>query len=60
MSPRRSYARKSDIARAIEAVKACGMDVAGVRLSPDGSMELLDRAAIPKPQNDFDRFEDQL
>lgn len=57
---RRAYARKAEIARAVEALKSCGMDIAGVRLSPDGHIELLEERAIPKAQNDFDRWEAEL
>lgn len=60
MTARRAYARKAEIARAIEAAQACGIDVGGVELSPNGAIRLIDRSAIPQPQNDFDRWEDRL
>lgn len=56
MTGRRSYARKVEIDRAIRAAQACGLDIRGVELSPDGHIRLIDREAIPQPQNDFDRY----
>lgn len=60
MSAHRAYPRKAEIARAMEAAKACGLDVAGVEISPEGHIRLLEARAIPQPQNDFDRWEGQL
>lgn len=60
MTARRAYPRKVEIARAFEAAKACGLDVAGVEISPEGHIRLLEARAIPQPQNDFDRYEGQL
>lgn len=60
MNPRRAYARKIEIARAIEALRACGLDVGSVRLSADGGIEIIERGSVSTPSNDFDRLEDQL
>lgn len=60
MTARRAYPRKVEIARAVAAAKASGIDVAGIEISPGGGIRLLEARAIPQPQNDFDRFEDQL
>ena len=60
MTTRRAYPRKVEITRAVEAAKACGLDVAGIEISPNGSIRLLEERAIPKPENDFDRWEDRL
>ena len=57
---RRAYARKAEIARAIEALRAAGLDVGSVRLSPDGGIELIERGSVPQASNDFDRLESQL
>lgn len=58
--PRRHYPRKVEITRAVTAAKACGIDVAGVEISPEGHIRLLEARAIPQPQNDFDLWEDRL
>lgn len=60
MTAKRAYPRKAEIARAVEAAKACGLDVAGIEVSPNGSIRLLENRAIPQPENDFDRWEDRL
>lgn len=60
MSAERAYPRKIEIARAMDAAKACGLDVAGIEISPQGHIRLLEARAIPQPQNDFDRWEGQL
>lgn len=55
------YPRKAEIARAVEAAKACGLDVAGFEVSPDGTIRIMEaRAVTSPPANDFDRFADQL
>lgn len=60
MTARRAYPRKAEIARFVEAAKASGIDVAGIEISPEGHIRLLEARAIPQPQNDFDRWEDRL
>ncbi len=55
--PRR-YARKVEIGRLIDAAKAHGVDVAGIRLSPDGTIEIVEARAIPQqPVDAFARAE---
>lgn len=58
IKPRRAYPRKVEIVRAIEAAKACGLDVAGYDVRPDGTIRVFDVRTAPK--TDFDRWEDQL
>lgn len=60
MTIKRAYPRTAEIRRMMEAAKAGGMEVAGVEISPDGRIRLLSPDAVPKPQNDFDRWEDRL
>jgi hypothetical protein len=56
-----SYARKVDIQRAISAVRAAGLDVAGVEISRDGTIRVVEARAIPQPAIDeFDRWNDRL
>ena len=54
------YARKAEIIRAIQAAKACGLDVAGIEVGPAGGIRIMESRAIPSPANDFDRWESQL
>ena len=54
------YPRKAEIARAVEAAKACGLDVAGVEVSPTGAIRIMEARAVPANGNDFDRFEGLL
>lgn len=55
------YPRKAEIARAVEAAKSCGLDVAGFEVSPDGTIRIMEARAVPSlPANDFDRFADRL
>jgi hypothetical protein len=60
MSSARAYPRKVEIERAVSAAKASGMDIAGIEISPDGHIRLIEARAIPQPQNDFDRWEGRL
>jgi hypothetical protein len=60
VAERRAYARQAEIDRAVTAAKRAGMDVGSIELSPNGAIRLIDRSAIPKAENDFDRWEDRL
>ena len=55
------YPRKSQIERAVAAAKACGLDVCGIEVSPNGVIRIIEARAVPnQPANDFERFEDRL
>lgn len=55
------YPRKAEIERAVAAAKACGLDVAGFEVSPNGTIRIMEARAVPlPPANDFERFEDRL
>lgn len=55
------YATKAKIAHAIEAARACGLDPAGIEITPDGAIKVVEARAIPQSvQSDFDRFEAEL
>lgn len=54
------YARKSEIERAVAAAKACGIDVSGFEVFPDGVIRIIEARAVPKAANDFDRWQDRL
>lgn len=57
---RRAYPRKIEIVRVVEAAKACGLDVAGVEVSPEGVIKIVEARAIPQPQDEFERWEHRL
>lgn len=60
-APKPVYPRKAQIERAVAAAKACGLDVCGIEISPDGAIRIMESRAVPKsPANDFERFEDRL
>lgn len=55
-----TYPRKAQILRVVEAAKACGLDVAGVEVSPNGAIRIMEARAVETPANDFDRYQDRL
>lgn len=56
------YPRKAEITRTVDAAKACGLDVAGIEVAPDGTIRILEARAVTAPSTatDFDRFADRL
>jgi hypothetical protein len=58
--PRLRYPHKAEIVRAVEAAKACGLDVAGVEVSPNGTIKIIEARALPQPQDEFERWNDRL
>lgn len=55
------YPRNAQIERMIRAAKACGIDVAGFEVSPEGHIRIMEARVTPAtPANDFERFQDQL
>jgi hypothetical protein len=55
------YPRKAEIERAVAAAKACGLDVAGFEVCPDGTIRIMEARATPMtPANDFERYQDRL
>jgi hypothetical protein len=55
----RSYPRKAEIARAVEAAKACGIDVASIEVSRDGSIKVLGpgSGSGSPPPSEFDEWD---
>ncbi len=48
---------KTAIRQLMEVAKSCGLDVAGVELSPDGSIRVFEARAVPAaPADEFDRL----
>ena len=57
---RRSYPGKVAIRHVVEAAKACGLDVAGVEVNPDGTIRVVEARAMPSgPESLFDQLERQ-
>ncbi len=54
------YPRKAEIERAIAAGRACGLDVAGYEVGPDGVIRIMEARARQNSGNDFDRWADKL
>lgn len=54
------YPSTPEIKRIVGAAKACGLDVAGIEVCPDGMIRVLDSRAAQQPMSDFDRLRDQL
>lgn len=45
----RDYPRKAEIKRAVDAARACGLDVIGIKVSRDGAIEVIEARARPEP-----------
>ncbi len=54
------YPRKAEIERAVQAAKACGIDVAGFEIAPGGIIRIMEPRANAVVANDFDRWADKL
>lgn len=54
----RHYPRAAEITRVLQAVRASGMDVAGVEISPLGAIKVLDaRLVRVEPGTEFDKWD---
>jgi len=52
------YPGKVAIRHAVEAARACGLDVAGLEVSPDGRIRVMDARVMPRqPADEFERLE---
>lgn len=52
------YPGKVAIRHAVEAAKACGLDVGGLEVCPDGTIRIMDARAMPKlPADEFERLQ---
>lgn len=55
---RRIYPKKFEITRLVAAARAAGLDVAGIEVSADGSIKLVEARAMPtKAMTEFERME---
>ena len=56
-----AYPRKAVVERYVATARACGLDVAGFEVSPDGSIRIIEARTMQNaPANDFERFADKL
>lgn len=53
----RAYPRKADIARAVQAARACGLDVAAIKVSPEGAIRIVGPGPNPPPESEFDAWD---
>lgn len=54
---KRIYPGRVAIRHVIESARACGLDVAGVSVSPDGTIKILEARASQSSESLFDRLE---
>lgn len=52
--------RKSDVVRLIEAARAAGLKVAGVEVTPDGTLRAVEVVCPQQSVSEFDRWEAEL
>ncbi len=55
-----TYPSKAQIERMVAAARSAGIDVAGLEVSPDGTIRVVEPRAVSIPTNDFDRYQDRL
>ena len=54
----RSYPRKAEITRAVEAAKACGVPIDSIEVSPNGTIKISRGARTTNRQDsEFDRLD---
>ena len=44
---------KAEIVRAVTAARACGLDVSGFRIGPDGALEIITRIDRPPESQNY-------
>ena len=54
---KRYYPRRAEITRAVEAAKACGIEVNGIEVSPDGSIKIISGAGGTPSESEFDTWD---
>ncbi len=55
---RRIYPKKIEITRVVAAARDAGLDVAGIEVSADGSIKIIEARAMPKQaMTEFERME---
>lgn len=55
-APKPSYATKAKIKMLVEVARELKLDVAGIEVSPDGSIRVIEARAVPKPANQLDDY----
>lgn len=57
---RRTYPRKVEITRAVEAAKAAGIKIGAVRITPEGAIEIVQADSIRVAKDEFEQWEGRL
>lgn len=52
--------KKTDIVRLVEAARAAGLKVAGVEVTPDGTLRAVEVVCPQQSVSEFDRWEAEL
>lgn len=61
MSGKSPYPSVPNVKRMIAAAKAAGLDVAGIEVSPDGMIRIIEARALPAKGDDlFDQWKDRV
>jgi len=58
--PKAGYPGKVAIRHVVEAAKSLGIDVAGIEVTPDGTIRVLESRAMPKKDDLFDQWADRV
>jgi len=60
-SSRPRFLRKAEIVRLLAAAREGGIDPAGIELSPEGGIRIIEARAIPsQPNDEFSKWEGRL
>jgi len=52
----RGYPRKAEIARAVQAARACGLDITAIEISPEGAIRIVGPNPLPPAESEFDAW----
>lgn len=55
-----AYPTAAKIKALVKVAKELGLDVAGIEVSPDGAIRVVEARALPQQVTDFDRYENEL
>lgn len=54
------YPTRAKIEQMVNAGRACGLDVRGFEVSPDGHIRVFEDRGLDQAENDFDRWDKKL
>lgn len=60
MARRTNYPHRADIKRLIAAARDSGIDPAGIEMSPDGTIRIIEARATSAPADEFSKWESRL